>query len=428
MPPTIEAATRDLPARRAKLLRAWGENLRRKQRDGVPLGQPATWNDESPTALRQIAAGMAVLSERPGTFGGADYALFSGLPETKSLKEHQNAFQQMVDTYLDQVRPYTEVGTAGPGKPLADPDDDNSSGDYDFPLRDIVAILHIFLDRPDVLSNGMIRKLIGQKELTFSDVDGTATGTVPFSGQNLDEWLGAGPGGRHFFIERAHVEGFPLDLVLPDPGIKIATQETENHLLGIWAWRFLVNEYLTFVSRLQPGDPHFHRFDLCLKSLVESDPDRYVNRPETFDFVLQLLGRIPHSGMYESNAKPYGAYAIGPVLAFYQAADRLFPDDPERQKIKTAARNALDYLAAEFAFQSFEGKRVAPFRRNYDHRVDANFYNSDYVPHLFGVLTGAFVFPDGEDGPFHWTNLGQEGGFALWALLSEYTVPRSVHD
>jgi DNA-binding beta-propeller fold protein YncE len=120
------------------------------------------------------------------------------------------------------------------------------------------------------------------------------------------------------------------------------------------------------------------------------------------------------------------------MLAFYQAADPLTPIDPDRQamrqKIKTAAQNALDYLAAEFAFQSFEGKRMPPFRRNYGNKEDVDFYSSDYVPHIFGVLTGAYVFSDDETGPYHWERIDQQGGFALWALLSGYRVPHPIHD
>jgi len=417
---SVEAADLELPDRRARLLRAWGSNLRFKERDGLPLGELPPWNDLSRTAMRQIAAGMAVLTDRTGKFVGEDWALFSGLLKTEPREKHQAEFRRGVDIYFNQVHPYTEIGTAGPGKPLADPKDDESSGDYDFPLCDVIALIHLFVNEPEVLTNDMIRKLIFQKEVEFSQVGDkpTVKRHVPFSGQNLDEWLAAGPGGRHYFTEK----------FLGLPVVKVSTPETENHLLGIYAWRFLVNEYLTFVSRLKPSDPLFHRFDPQLRALVEADPERYVNRPEIFDFVLQLLGRIPHSGMYETNARPYGAIAISPIFAFYQAADRLFPTDPERQKIKIAAQNALDYLAAEFTFQSFEGKRLTPFRRNYNHRGNTDFYNSDYLPHVFGVLTGAYVFPDDENGPFHGNTADQGAGFALWALLSGYRVPRCIHD
>ncbi len=420
VPLTVEAAEADFPRRKALLLRAWG---RRLQATGLPA-----WNDNSPTATRLIAAGMAALTDGSVGFTGADWALFSGRPETEARPAHQAAFAALVENYCAGVYPYTQPGTDGPGKPE---DASGDSGDYDFALRDIVALIHLFLDRPEVLTNDAIRMLITQQEVSFTPAGDTYTveGGVPFAGQDLNEWLGAGPNGRHYFLlEIPIVSEFPVDLVLPDPAIKMATPETENHLLGIYAWRFLVNEYLTFVSRLQPGDARYHRFDPQLAALVEADPGRYVNGPEIIDFVLQLLGRVAHSGMYESNAKPYGMIAASPILAFYQAADLLFPDDPDRQRIKVAAHNALDYLAAEFTFQSLEGKRIAPFRRNVDHRDDTSFYTSDYAPHMFGALTGSYVFPDGDGGPFGGTGIDQEGGFALWAVLSGYRVPRAIHD
>ncbi|MEU4427096.1 hypothetical protein AB0F81_41275 [Actinoplanes sp. NPDC024001] len=399
-------------------------------RTDAPLGQPAPWNIDSPAALRQIAAGMALLSDKSGVFSGPDWALFSGIAPTEPLAAHQLAFRTWVEAYFAKVYPYTEPGTDGPGKPLAIPgDDDSDQGDYDFPLRDIIAIIHIFVDEPSVLSNEMIRSLLGQGQIKFVDIgptSGTAEGDVPYSGQDLEEWLGAGPGGRHYFIEKLLSPSFPVDLFIPDPTVKMAAPETENHQLAIYAWRFLVNEYLTFVSLLQPGH---HRYDPCLQALVGNNPGRYHNGPAIFDWVLQLLGRVVHSGMFETNAKPYGAYSITPILAFFQAADRLFPTDAERHKVKTAARNALDYLAAEFAFQSLHGKRMMPLRRNVDHRDKVSFYESDYLPHLFGVLTGAYVFDDDEvNGPFVYSRIGQEGGFALWALLSGYRVPRGIHD
>jgi hypothetical protein len=423
IPQTVEEGQAELTARRAALLRGWGESWRHKHG-----GQLPAWDDHSPTALRIIAAGMEMLSDGGPTFTGSDWTLFSGLGASRPLAEHQAKFREVVGQYFDQVHAYTQVGTEGPGKPE---DASGGSGDYDFPLRDIVALIYLFLDEPEVLDNEMIFKLIrhGEVEFTPSGDGWSVSGPVPFSGQDLDEWLAAGPDGKHYFhLELPVVSEFPLDLILPTPSIKMSTPETENHLLGIYAWRFLLNDYLTFVHELQPGDDRDHRIDARLKALVDSDPGRYVNGPGIIDFVLQLLGRTPHAGMYESNAKPYGAYAMSPIFAFYQAADRLFPDDPDRQRIKVAAHTALDYLAAEFAVQSLEGKRMAPFRRNNKQQEKASFSISDYAPNIWGALTGAYAFPDGEQGPYHWTRIDQEGGFALWAVLSGYQVPRAVHD
>lgn len=430
MPPTVDSANQELATRRETLLRAWAMNFRYKEDNKAAKkpGEFPPWNDQSPIALRLIAAGMAIFADgEDSAFGPNDWALLSGRPSSDSFLQHQSGFVQTVETYLEQVHVYTEIGTDGPGKPE---DAGKHSGNYDFALRDVIALIHTFLDQPKLLTNTMIRNLIGQQAVKFAPAGKSCAiqGSVPFAGQDLDEWLAAGPQGRHFFRTGMPDVDFPANLVVPDAAVEISTPETENHLLGIYAWRFLVNEYLTFVAALKPGDTYSARIDPCLTQLVTADPARYRNGPAMIDFVLQLLGRVPHAGMYESNAKPYGAISISPILAFYQAADLLFPNDPDRQKIKVAAQNALDYLAAEFAFQSFEGKRMAPFRRNDNKKANVAFYASDYVPHIFGVLTGAYVFADDESGPYHWERLGQEGGFALWALLSGYRVPHAIHD
>jgi DNA-binding beta-propeller fold protein YncE len=437
MPPTVEVANQERAMRRQKLLRAWALNFRYKSNGILPPWENEDGKDGT-TALRQIAAGMAIFADTTRTYKPEDWALFSGLPIDRPKAEHQEEFKKKVKQYFDeQVRAYKEVGTDGlNGK--------QKRGDYDFVLRDIIALIHIFLAKPDILTNEMIRKLIGQDKVTFSPLDGACTmvGQVPFAGQNLDEWLAEGPGGRYYFRER-WPEGDPRLLA-----IKISTPETENHQLGIYVWRYLVNEYLTYVASLTPTNDPYKRFDPCLKALVESDPVRYKNGPEIMDWVLQLLGRIPHSGLFESNAKPYESVSLMALLAFYQAADRLFPQDAMRQKIKIAAQNALDYIAAEFAFQSFESKRMAPIRRNIDHQDNVGFYASDYLANMFGVLTGAYVYSD-ENGaanttadvcssgataepcwatPYHWSAIDQNGGFALWSMLSGYKVPHCIHD
>lgn len=55
------------------------------------------------------------------------------------------------------------------------------------------------------------------------------------------------------------------------------------------------------------------------------------------------------------------------------------------------------------------------------------------MPHIFGILTGAYVFQDGynvevPNNPYYYKNVGQAGGFALWAGLKDYRVPAAIHD
>lgn len=444
MPATVEEADADLNRRRAGLLHTWGLQFRRG-RCGV---MPAWDRKGAGTALRYAAAGLAVLSDSTGSFDREAWSLFSGRTDDVAVEEHRISFRATVDTLAAGIVPFEEPGTDKiPGK---------DGGDYDFLLRDLVTLVLLFADRPDVLSTDAIRSILCQGEVTFPD-DGPPVGHVPYSGQDPDEWLAAGPGGRHYFRLR-----------LPEDGVRLAAAkgsiaETENHVLLHWSWRYLVNEYLTWVADLPVGHD---RYDGKLKALVDADPGRYRNTAATRDWVLQLLGRVPHSGAFESNARPYGSITILALLTFAEAG-RLFPADPERVTVADAARTALDYLAAEFAFQSFEGKRLAPIRRNFTNRANSGFYASDYLPHIFGVLTGAYVYSDSigadisresvcpgpqpEDpchpdappcdlasaaplddpawaGPYYWFRADQEAGFALWAVLSGYRVDPAVHD
>jgi DNA-binding beta-propeller fold protein YncE len=433
MPPTVDIANRELLKRQEKLLRAWALNFRYKSNGTLPPWDPTDGiHEDRKKSLRQIAAGMAIFADPTKTFKSLDWALLSGLPTDKPKSEHLQKFRDTVQEYLENQAQVCyqqlnltickQIGTECPGKDVAD---------YDFLLRDIVALIHIFIDKPEILTNEMIRKLIGQDQISFSQSGSSyvATGRVPFSGQNLDEWLAEGPSGRHYFQE--YLLPAPIPIILPPPAppisflinpkYKLSTPETENHLLGIYAWRFLVNEYLTYVASLSPENDPFKRFDPYLKALVDSDPDRYKNNPATLDWVLQLLGRIPHSGLFEANAKPYESVSILGIMAFYQAADRLFPNDPMRQKIKTAAQNALDYLAAEYAFQSFEGKRISPSRRNQHESENVGFYASDYLANMFGILTGAYVYSD-DNGAANTTSCVCDGGKYDLHLMSVLTI------
>lgn len=56
--------------------------------------------------------------------------------------------------------------------------------------------------------------------------------------------------------------------------------------------------------------------------------------------------------------------------------------------MRTAAQDALDYLAATFAFQSLEMKRTGPFRRSMHNMRRPGIYENDGVVFAFGVLAG----------------------------------------
>ena len=126
------------------------------------------------------------------------------------------------------------------------------------------------------------------------------------------------------------------------------------------------------------------------------------------------------------------------------------------QRVKNAAKNALHYLATRFTFQAMDGRRWTPTRRNCEIAPELNFYRSDGVAGMLGVLTGAHKWNDSPYGlrqeledpgscqtqdpssSCYWPHYSQkEDGRPLigarqqemlLAALGEYEVPRAVHD
>lgn len=213
-------------------------------------------------------------------------------------------------------------------------------------------------------------------------------GKVPVTGQNIDDFVNINFHGKNFF----HLPGYSWEL-----DYKNSQGETENHLLGIYSWRYLIQNYIEWVASLSASDP---RFDNRLKKVFDDDSQRYRNGADITDYVLQIINRVVYNDMFETNAKIYEAVSINALQTFYSYADKLsglktINPSYGGDKIKAAAQNALDYLSAKFAFQSFEGKRLPPQRRNWDsygYNVDP--FGGNYVTDIFGVLSGAYTFND----------------------------------
>jgi hypothetical protein len=123
---------------------------------------------------------------------------------------------------------------------------------------------------------------------------------------------------------------------------------------------------------------------------------------------------VLHNGFWEVNGRPYQAMSAHALINL-----ATFADDP---RLRSGARNALDYLAAKFAFQSLGMKRHAPYRRCSEYAQRAGLYEPDGVPYLFGVLAGGHSWP--QDFP----RASNAAGHALWASLLGYRVPAAIHD
>jgi hypothetical protein len=263
----------------------------------------------------------------------------------------------VVETWLkNNVQMHEKVGTGG---------------DYDFYLAQMAHILYTFRDKPNVLTNDAAWAMVWQKSPS------NTTGFVPMAGQGVNYTS---------FVET---------------GVTIG--ETENHVLMIAAWQYLVNQWIWMN----------YRNDSRIAGIRTSNHDNGGGQVEAL--LLKAINRIVHCGYFETNARAYQAFSIHPLMLLYSYANS--------EKVRTAARNALDFTALKYAFQSYEGRRYGLQRRNFeDYRFRTGLNENDYVPSIFGVLTGDYI----KEGLL--TSSNQDKGFALWACLSKYRIAPAIHD
>jgi len=339
------------------------------------------WKDDAKVSLRMIGAGLYVFAH-PLYFSVDDLSCLGGL----------SLFQSKVREYLATAT----IGSRGVG---TDPEGNLDNGNYDFVFKEILPILYLFYDRPDILDKDMTWYLLKQ---------GTpSTAHIPFSG-SVSEYDSL-PHLQIRMTNSGSTEG------------RYKSPETENHILMTYGWIYLINNYVKWMAGLPLDDA---RYDKRVYDIYQSDPSHYDNDSGVLtDFVLQILGRVVHSDLFETNARPYESFSTSAIMNFYSFADKLFPDNANCIRVKTAALNALDYLAARFAFQSLESKRIAPMRREWKNRKRVGYCKNDYLPNMFGALSGAYRFNDAVT-----AKPDQPEGFALWTALLDYRLPDVVHD
>lgn len=397
---TVENANADFARRKEDILRGYANAMEvaRLSDDVAENGLFPPWNDKGGDALRFIGAGLAIFSD----------AEYSDLQTTYTGDGKGNTFREMVDNYLLPITQYEDVGTHEPQNPdningAVNSLEFKNGGDYDFTLIASANLILQAKDHPDLISNNAVRALISHGKVQFNETpqNGVAhcevSGLVPFAGP-WTHGLITGP-----FLD----DGRSQKLYSTLTGIesllrwrfRYSIPETENHLFQMYTWRYLVQEYLAWVAQLPKEHP---RYDLCLKNLYEQDSHYSNDTPiadtgATADSLLYLMLRRTFTiGLFETNARPYQSLTLNSLLTLHDHADALF-SDPRRQDLKRAAAAALDYMALEFALQSFEGKRLPPMRRNIKHTETVAPYASDYVPYMWGTLTGAYIYDDTVD-------------------------------
>jgi len=313
--------------------------------------------------------------------------------------------------FLDQVSKYLQTITSYEGL--------GSNQDYDMDLTHLATILFAFVDDANLLTKDMVWSIIcqkGQGGCSCDDGNPTNNAVATWSGQGLN---------RVFEVE-----------VVP-----VHTAETENHVLMIHSWKYLINQYVYWVGNFLARKNRSHpRFDRRIEKLYNQNPGYYKNEGGKLENLLfQALGRILHNGMFEENARAYESLSMHAILNLYMGANALHQTD-SGQRLKMAAQNAMEFLIAKFTFQSFECKRIAPMRRNWDYRRRYGIGNNDYMIDMIGMMSGAYAFNDkintaNNENPisrYDFRSMGRGGSYALWAALmmsrTNYVLPDSLYD
>lgn len=377
-------------ARRINLIKSWILSYTNDRQFGE-------WGGSNP--VRRITAALYAFAN-PGELSNWSYPWqkllaapdrqYSGGTCSTSLE----CYQRKVLQYLSTVRPH-KVGTGG---------------DYDFALMDVLSLIYLLRDRPDVLTNDMLWGFLCQ-----NSCKPTSASHVPFSGNAIIDYL---------TVYSKHTVGIPP----AEFGIHLYEPQTENHVAMIYTWRYLVNQWVREVAGLPQPHP---RFDRRVLELYKKDPAHYGNEPAFEDFIMKITARVVWSGLFETNARPYSSYTVNAILNLADFAGAKFAPEPNdaANRVRIGALNAADTQAAMFAFQSLEGKRVLPIRRSWSHRRTIKPGQSDYIMDIFGALSGNYLFEDRHDTPgsrYHYKYAANPAGFALSAALRAYRVPGPI--
>ena len=113
--------------------------------------------------------------------------------------------------------------------------------------------------------------------------------------------------------------------------------ETENHLLMTEGSRYLKNNWMKLHGST---DPYYNNIQNGMETKV-----------------LALLAKINKDGLFEFNSQPYIGYTIAALLNLEAFGS---------EKVRSEARNVLDYMNWCYAIGSYGLKHYPPMRRRYD--------------------------------------------------------------
>ncbi|MEO0837421.1 MAG: hypothetical protein AAFY21_00425 [Cyanobacteria bacterium J06641_2] len=379
-------------------------------------------------SFAQIAAGLTALKDKAllERLNLLTVAPLEGVSTPYNPMPPSN-FPDIVEQWIEnEVEKHRDPGTEAHIPQRNEADQKKS---YDFWLKEMVPILYMFENDPDLLSNRACEKLVdkglqpllGQK--TFTTYEVTA-----------DRWLRA-------LGWAASIGGAVLAAALSSIGVAffsgiaistIATfikvlrnslryPETENHVLMTHVSIYLANDWVKNNTRgiAKFNEPLYS--ELALNNASGS----------LEDLVLQLSGRVTYSDFFETNARNYRSFSVQPLIMLASYA--------QAENVSLAARNALDFSSLKFGCQSIKGQQYSPFRRSYKKGKAEGLYTSNSFPRLMGALTTERAWDDptftilqddtnllGFDDP---RNKWEPGArFTLWACLMSYRVPHVLLD
>jgi len=277
--------------------------------------------------------------------------------------------------------------------------------DYDFVLIALANLLYTFRDGEKVLDDP---KLFGPNNpvphpqpgvnWTFADfLTNDMIYNIICQGPSEYDPLGIEYPVCEYWKYRVPYAFFDLDDDLAlTRWVGIGQAETENHVLNIVAYDYLITNFVMWQGNLGFLD---RRYEQRMKDLrIHKSGTWGLHANDIYERALRVSGRVLHSGMYEANARPYGRVSLNALLTLANFANP-FSTPPNGvdfwpSEVQNAARNAVDYLSAKLAFQSLRGKRQGPYRRASNNKKFIDFYHKNGFVRMMSLLSGAYEWDD----------------------------------
>jgi hypothetical protein len=394
--------------RRKALIQAWVGDWKAKgigpEREWTT---PKLFKDNHERTFRRIAAGLMALKDN--AHFGEEYD-----PAPPS------DFPRKVEEWC--VNEFRVVGFLGSAEEWWKKDEEKPGFSHDMVMKEIVSLLYVFREDRELLRDDACFALIniGLKDFLNEGFGLHLKYTLPVPSWAHGLFIALIVGGPLAFgAHAATLGGFGTVAVLVGGAFiaavvnRLTYPETENHVLMAYTSIYLARQW---VKRNPRKDSRLNEGRYA--EIRDSELDDQIE-----DLLLQAAGRVVHSGLFETNGRPYLAFSVHPFMNLHSFA--------EREEIRTAAGNALDFAYASFAFRSWQGEKdgeitvgpaYSPFRRNNKSADDVSIYGTEAS--MMITLLGEPPWDDS-----YWAaHLGNPAGFSLWAMLLEYRPHEVITD